>query len=284
MMKTVIKKLFVIGMTVSLVLSFVACGTKEESSQAAKEDDTKILRVGMECAYAPFNWTQSDDSNGAVPIAGTKDYANGYDIMYASKIAEEMGYKLEVHKIEWDGLIPALQTDKIDAIVAGMCMTNERKESIDFSNIYYQADLVPLTMKGSKYEKAASLEELSGATVTSQLNTIWYDILDQIPNANKTPGIDTVPGVIVSLTSGKSDIVTVDKPTAMAAMAANPDIVMLSLDKGNFKVDNGDVDMGVAVKKGNSDLLKAVNKVVDTITAEERDAMMNKAIGIQPLS
>lgn len=283
-MNTIIKKLFVIGMTVSLVLAFVACGTKEDSSEAAKEDQTKVLRVGMECAYAPFNWTQSDDSNGAVPIAGTKDYANGYDIMYASKIAEEMGYKLEVYKIEWDGLIPALQSDKIDAIVAGMCMTAKRKESIDFSNIYYQADLVPLTMKGSKYEKATSLEELSGATVTSQLNTIWYEILDQIPNANKTPGIDTVPGVIVSLTSGKSDIVTVDKPTAMAAMVANPDIVMLSLDKGNFDVDSGDVDMGVAVKKGNSDLLNTVNKVVDTITAEDRDEMMNKAIEIQPLS
>nr|WP_315021104.1 transporter substrate-binding domain-containing protein [uncultured Aminipila sp.] len=284
MMKTMIKKLFVIGMIVSLVLAFVACGTKEDGSEAVKENETKVLRVGMECAYAPFNWTQSDDSNGAVPIAGTKDYANGYDIMYASKIAEEMGYKLEVYKIEWDGLIPALQSDKIDAIVAGMCMTDERKESIDFSNIYYQADLVPLTMKGSKYEKAASLEELSGATVTSQLNTIWYEILDQIPNANKTPGIDTVPGVIVSLTSGKSDIVTVDKPTALAAMAANPDIVMLSLDKGNFHVDSGDVDMGVAVKKGNSNLLNAVNKVVDAITEEDRAEMMNKAIEIQPLS
>lgn len=283
-MKTIMKKVLVIGMTISLVLALVACGTKEDSSQAAKEDDTKVLRVGMECAYAPFNWTQSDDSNGAVPIAGTKDYANGYDIMYASKIAQEMGYTLEVHKIEWDGLIPALQTDKIDAIVAGMCMTDERKESVDFSNIYYQADLVPLTMKGSKYEKATSLEELSGATVTSQLNTIWYEILSQIPNANKTPGIDTVPGVIVSLTSGKSDIVTVDKPTALAAMAANPDIVMLSLDKGNFTVENGDVDMGVAVKKGNAELLNVVNKVVDTITAEDRDEMMNKAIEIQPLS
>lgn len=283
-MKTIMKKVLVIGMTISLVLALVACGTKEDSSQAAKEGDTKVLRVGMECAYAPFNWTQSDDSNGAVPIAGTKDYANGYDIMYASKIAQEMGYTLEVYKIEWDGLIPALQTDKIDAIVAGMCMTDERKESVDFSNIYYQADLVPLTMKGSKYEKATSLEELSGATVTSQLNTIWYEILSQIPNANKTPGIDTVPGVIVSLTSGKSDIVTVDKPTALAAMAANPDIVMLSLDKGNFAVENGDVDMGVAVKKGNAELLNVVNKVVDTITAEDRDEMMNKAIEIQPLS
>lgn len=284
MMKTIIRKVFVIGLIVSLVFALAACGTKEESSQEAKEDDTKVLRVGMECAYAPFNWTQSDDSNGAVPIAGTKDYANGYDIMYASKIAQEMGYELEVYKIEWDGLIPALQTDKIDAIVAGMCMTDKRKESVDFSNIYYQADLVPLTMKGSKYEKATSLEELSGATVTSQLNTIWYDILSQIPNANKTPGIDTVPGVIVSLTSGKSDIVTVDKPTALAAMAANPDIVMLSLDKGNFAVNKGDVDMGVAVKKGNTELLNAVNKIVDTITTEDRDEMMNKAIEIQPLS
>ena len=67
------------------------------------------LRVAMECAYAPYNWTQPDDSNGAVQIAESKDYANGYDVMMAQKIADSLGLKLEVVKLDWDSLIPAVQ-------------------------------------------------------------------------------------------------------------------------------------------------------------------------------
>ncbi|QIB68868.1 transporter substrate-binding domain-containing protein [Aminipila butyrica] len=278
------KRLLIFSAVLCLMLSLAACGPKEDGADQATDNQRKVLRVGMECAYAPFNWTQPDDTNGAVPIVGTKDYANGYDILYASKVAEAMGYELEVYRIEWDGLIPALQTDKIDAVIAGMCMTDARRESVDFSDIYYQADMVPLTMKSSKYAEASSLEDLAGATATSQLNTVWYDILDQIPKANLTPGIDTVPGVIVSLTSGKSEIVTVDMPTALAAVAANPDIKILNLDKGNFVVDKGNVDMGIAVKKGNRQLLEAINGVVKTISSEDREAMMEEAIEIQPLS
>ena len=284
--KNNLKKSLAVILSLLMMFSLVACGSKTDSSGAAVSagEETKVLRVGMECAYAPFNWTQSDDSNGAVLIQGTEQYANGYDIMYAKKIADTLGYELEVYKIEWDGLIPALTSDKIDAIVAGMCMTDERKQSIDFTDIYYQADIVAITMEGSPYENAKSLDDLAGVTTTSQLNTVWEAVLDQIPDANITPGIDTVPGVIVSLTSGKSDIVTVDLPTALAAMAANPDIVLLDLSEGDFEVDPGNVDMGIGIKKGNSELLEAINSVVVTITEEDREAMMNEAIEVQPLS
>jgi len=282
----ILKKIFIMGLPFAVLFSFAACGgsAETEEPEADAEDSAKVLRIGMECAYAPFNWTQPNDSNGAVPIAGTEDFVNGYDIIYATKIADALGYQLEVYKIEWDGLIPAVQTDKIDAVVAGMCMTDKRRENIDFSDIYYQADLVAITMKDSSYANAKSLEDLKGATATSQLSTVWYDILNQIPEANITPAIKTVPGVIVSLTSGKSDIVTVDMPTAMAAAVANPDIIILSLDKGDFIVDKGEVDMGIGVKKGNTELLEAINGVVTTITEEDRAQMMEEAIEIQPLS
>jgi len=285
-MKKIISFTLICVMVFSLSISLWGCGSSDsgQAKETAGDSEKKVLRVGMECAYAPFNWTQPDDSNGAVLISGTQDYAYGYDIMVARKVAEEMGAELEVHKIKWDGLIPALQSDKIDAVIAGMCITDERKMSIDFSDIYYKADIVAITTKGNAYEGAKSLAELSGAKMTSQLNTVWYDMIDQVPDVNKTTAIDTVSGVIVSLTSGKSDAVVVDMPTAVSAQAANPDIVILDFPDGGFEVDPGDVNMGIGVKKGNTELLEAINRVVSNITEDDRKAMMQEAVAKQPLA
>ena len=94
----------------------------------------------------------------------------------AKKIAESMGYELEIVKTEWDGLIPAVQTGKIDAVVAGMSITSDRLTAVDFSDPYYYADIVILTMNDSKYASAASLSDLNGAKVSSQLSTVWYTV------------------------------------------------------------------------------------------------------------
>ena len=277
--------LLVFIMTVFFALALSACGSgSDNSSDQSGDSSKKVLRVGMECAYAPFNWTQPDDSNGAVPIAGTKDYAYGYDIMVAKKVAEAMDAELEIYKIKWDGLIPAVQSNKIDAVIAGMCITDERSTSIDFSDVYYRADIVAITTKENKYENAKSLADLTGAKMTSQLNSVWYGMIDQIPGVEKTTAIDTVPGVIVSLTSGKSDAVVVDMPTAIAAQASNPDIVILSLPNGGFRVEPGDVNMGIGVKKGNKELLEKINDVVSTITDNDRKIMMEEAVEKQPLA
>ena len=194
-----------------------------------------------------------------------------------------MGAELEVYKIEWDGLIPAVQSDKIDAVVAGMCITEKRSMNIDFSAVYYKADIVAITTKGSSFEAAKSLGDLSGAKMTSQLNSVWYDMIDQVPGVDKTTAIDTVSGVIVSLTTGKSDAVVVDMPTAIAAQVANPDIVILDLSEGNFAVEPGDVNMGIGVKKGNTELLDEINKVVSALNEDDIKAMMEDAVAKQPL-
>src|SRR5699024_7066747 len=92
------------------------------------------FRVGMETAYAPFNWTQTTDANGAVLKNGEKGaYAGGYDVEMAKKIADGLGKDLVVVPIQWDGLVPALKSGKIDAIIAGMSPTEERRKEIDFT-------------------------------------------------------------------------------------------------------------------------------------------------------
>ncbi len=109
------------------------------------------LKVAMECAYAPFNWTDDGTpSLGAVPISGEGKsgmYANGYDVQIAQYVANKLGMKLEVYAIEWDGLIAALDSGVVDAIIAGMSPTAEREEQIDFTNVYYSSNLVVIYKK-----------------------------------------------------------------------------------------------------------------------------------------
>ncbi len=117
----------------------------------APANPTGTLKVAMECAYAPFNWTEtSDPSLGAVPISGEGQeglYANGYDVQIAQYVANRLGMKLEIYSYVWDGLIPALDSGAVDAIIAGMSPTAEREEQIDFTNVYYSSNLVVIYKK-----------------------------------------------------------------------------------------------------------------------------------------
>ncbi len=251
----------------------------------SKSSDDKVLRVGMECSYAPYNWTQDDNSNGGVKINDSDKYANGFDVQMAKKIADSMGYKLEIVKTKWDGLVPAVQSGKINAVIAGMSITSDRAVSVDFSDPYYVADVVVLTMNNSKFASAASIKELSGAKMTSQINTVWYTLLSQISGADVQTALDTVPSLLVALTSGKIDACTVDVPTAMAAVYSNPDIKILTFSAGNgFDVSHEDTDLGIAVKKGSTDLLTGINKALAGISTDDRATIMKAAIANQPLA
>lgn len=145
-------------------------------------EEKGVLRVGMEANYAPFNWSQTTPADNAIEISNSPgEYANGYDLQIAVRLAEELGLKLEVIKFEWDGLPPALESGMIDAIIAGMTPTPEREEQIDFSDSYYTSDLVLVVRSDSELTEATSLEDFSGARVTGQLNTFHYDLIGQIP-------------------------------------------------------------------------------------------------------
>lgn len=107
------------------------------------------LKIAMECNYAPFNWTQMTDVNGAVKIQGSSMYANGYDVQIAKYIAAELGMALEIYAVEWDSLIPGLQAGTYDGIIAGMSPTAEREEQVDFTDCYYNSNLVIIYKKAN---------------------------------------------------------------------------------------------------------------------------------------
>lgn len=281
-----------LALAMVLAMALTGCGGSASSgavsgSAAASGADDNVLTVAMECAYAPYNWTQNDDSNGAVPISGSSDYANGYDVMMAKKMAEALGMELEIVRSDWDSLVPAVISGTVDCVIAGQSITSERMESVDFTTPYYYASVVTLVKADGPYAGAASVADLAGATCTSQLNTIWYDnCLPQIENANILPAQETAPAMLVALDTGACDVVVTDMPTAMAACVAYPSFKLLDFTgtEDDYEVSEEDVNIGISVRKGNTQLLDALNEALAGLTQDDFTAMMDEAISIQPLS
>ena len=295
-----LKNTLALSLAAVMAAGLTACGSSAATSAAPAAESTAdaagapdgdgdptTLTVAMECAYAPYNWTQSDDSNGAVEIRGSSDYAYGYDVIMAKKIGEALGQNVQIVKLDWDSLIPAVTSGDVDCVIAGQSITAERAAQVDFSDPYYYASIVTLVKKDSKYANAKSVADLDGATATSQLGTIWYDTcLPQIENANILPAQETAPAMLVALNSGACDIVVTDHPTGQAALTAYPDLVMLDFGggDGDFQVSDEDINIGISMKKGNTALQSAINEVLSTMTADDYNAMMDDAISVQPLS
>ena len=160
-------------------------------------------------------------------------------------------------------------------------------EVVDFSEPYYYASIVTLTKADSAYADAKAVADLAGATCTSQLGTIWYDIcLPQIPEADILPAQETAPAMLVALESDAVDLVVTDMPTAMAAVEVYDDLVLLDFSgtEGEFAVSDEEINLGISVQKGNTELLTAVNEVLAQMTVADYEAMMAEAIAVQPLS
>ena len=291
------RRILAILMALAMMLSMAACG----GSDAADNNDNNtpftgvddgVLTVAMECAYAPYNWTQSDDSNGAVPIANVPgSYANGYDVMIAKMIAEANGWELEIIQSDWDSLVPGIQNGEFDAVIAGQSMTAERSEQVDFAGPYFYATIVCVTKAGSQFANATSIADLAGGSCTAQIATIWYDqCLPQIVGANVQSAAETAPAMLMALETGMVDFVCTDMPTAQGAVAAYGDMVILDFSgtDGDFQfseeVRTENVNIGISVMKGNTVLKDAINAVLADMTVEDFNDLMAQAIEIQPMS
>lgn len=242
---------------------------------------SQTLRVGMECAYAPFNWTQPGDDNGAVKI-DANSYAGGYDVEIAKLVAEGLDKELEIVKTEWDGLLPALTSGKIDLIIAGMSPTAERKESIDFTDDYYTSDLVVVVLEDGPYASAKTLKDFSGAKITGQLNTFHYSVIDQMEGALQQTALGDFPTMLTALTSGKIDGYISERPGAMAAEMSDNRITFIVPEPG-FVCSPEDVSIAIGLKKG-SELTSAINDILSDISHSQRLELMDTAIKNQPLA
>jgi len=279
------------------VMVLGGCAQDQEPNQNQNQDQTQdqgqdneqrnVLRVGMECAYAPYNWSQPTDANGAVPIFGSSDFAFGYDVMMAKFVADKLGYDLEIHMIDWDSLPMAVQSGAIDIEIAGRSITAERQMSFDFSSPYYYASIVSLVMADGPFGDATGVSDLAGAVATSQLNTVWYDVvLPQVPDVDMRPAMESAPAMLVALTSGAVELVVTDFPTALAAVQVYPELKLLDFTDSDdaFEVSDEQINIGIMLAKGNTELLDKINEALSELTVADFERMMDEAIRVQPLA
>ena len=275
------KKIIAMILAIVMMMSLAAC-----SGGATTGVEDGVLTVGMECAYAPYNWTQTDDSNGAVPISNVPGaYANGYDVMMAKKICEANGWQLEIRKLDWESLVPAVQTGEIDCAIAGQSMPAERDELVDFAGPYIYASIVCLVQKDSALATATGISQLTG-TCTSQRGTIWYETcLPQVKGATIQSAADDAGAMLMAVSSGTCDFVCTDMPTAQGAVISYPNLTILDFSNSsdNFQVSDEEINIGVSVRDGNKTLLDAMNAVLNPMSADDFNALMAQAVSIQPI-
>ncbi len=275
-MNTIRKSLTVLACAALLT----GCASNTPTSTAASSSNSSdTLRVGMECNYAPFNWSTTKEGEYTQPISSA-DYCDGYDVVVAKNLADKIGKKVEIVKLDWDNLILSLNNNQIDAVIAGMTATDERKQQVNFTDPYYVSEEVLIVKKDSQYTSATSLEDFKGATVQGQMNTIYDEVIDQIPGVNHMPAAETFPAAIQALQAGSVNAVTSELPVANGVVSANPDLAIVRFAEG--KGFEADTSVSIAVRKNDDELLNALQDALKTIDTDTRNTWMEEAVNRQP--
>ena len=266
--------------------------TPSPEGEPAPEGEKEVLRVGMECAYAPFNWTQDADTTPdgsiAVPIYDSTFYAYGYDVAVAQMLADEMGMDLEIHKVEWSSIGISMDAGDYDCIIAGMGRTAEREMSYSFTTPYYYRDNCIVVKKDGPYSEVTGLSELfgTGCKVTTQLGTGWIPLLDQIEGAETGMNYETTSECFMAVSNGVADVCIVDLPTAQSALLTNDDLMIITFDEADsFEGDDEMVNVCIATRKDDTELRDRIQAAMDAIGWDDKvamDELMDKVITQQP--
>ena len=267
----------------AMLLSMAACGSESTTDDNTQNASGEVLKVGMECNYAPYNWSQTDDSNGALPIANVSDmFVNGYDVQVAAKIAESLGKQIEIYAYEWDSLIPAVQSGNLDMIIAGMSPTAERKEKIDFSDLYYTSNLVIIT-KDDALADVKAIEDLDGKKIAAQSGTSHLDALTEQTKAqvNELSDFSTMR---IALDAGTIEGYVSEEPTAMwlCTEGSKYTYVPFVNNETGFNLPIEDTSIAVGVKKG-SELLDGINSYLKTFGEDAQKELMQEMAAIAPM-
>lgn len=282
-LRNTLSVLLALLLTLGTLLCFASCGEKIDATKDLENVKAEgKLVVGMECAYAPYNWAQATSNEFASVKLANGTYADGYDVQIAKKIAEALGVELEIKPMDFSGLTEACASGEIDLIIAGMSPTEKRKLTIDFTDTYLDSELVMVVRKDSDYASATKISDFKGAKITAQISTFHYEVIDQIDGVNKRPEMDDFAALIQSLDSGAIDGYVCEKPGAISAVASHSDFTYIEFTEGNgFTCDPAESSIAIGVRK-NSSLTAELNRILATISQAEREQMMVEAIGRQP--
>lgn len=255
-------------------------GSAADAATSAQLGDGKTLRVGMEAAYAPYNWQVSEESEYTIPIENVSGaYADGYDVQVAKIIAEGLGMEPVAVKLEFGSLIDALNSGQIDIVCAGMSVTPKRADAAAFSDSYVDDDIVMICKNGSAYAGATTFDDLAGASILGQAATMYDDVIEQIDDANHMTPAETQPMVVENLRNGTCDVITYSMLSAPKLLEVYPDLVVLDMEdafEDSLMPDNA------AVATENEAALDQINEIIDGIDDEQRQDMWSACMDRQP--
>lgn len=271
-------------------------GTGEKMTSTMTSSDAaqkKVLRVGIECAYAPYNWTQEDEkvANGdkAVKIQNADGYAYGYDVAVAQKIADQLGWKLEIYKSDWSAIFMGLNTGTYDCVMSGFSYSPERDITLDFSTPVYLRKIVGAVRTDSEYADYTSLSQFDGKKpkVTTQLGTQFVDYLPQVPSGEQTTLYETSSEAFLAVQNKAADMVVIDETTVKSALMSMSGLKELTFDDGGFKAPEGTTnDVSIAFREGDglrdtvNEALKEINWTTDH--KDDFDKLMDEMLTLQP--
>jgi polar amino acid transport system substrate-binding protein len=249
-MKGIVKRLICLFIVAAIGTSIVGCGQTKTTDRIEK---TGKLVVGTSADYAPYEYHT---------IVDGKDTIIGIDISIIQEIAKDLGVQLEIVDMGFEGLLAALNTDKVDIVIAGMNPDEKRKKSVDFSKIYYEAKQGVLVRAEDK-DKIKSIDDLKGKKVGAQLGTTQEDIAKEQMKDSTLVSLGKIPDLVMELKNKKVDAVVVELPVANGYIKNNNDLVLSDI---SVKEDSG--GSAIAVKKNNSDLVDAINKSLDRLMSD----------------
>lgn len=277
------------GLVLGLFTSFLSLGV---TSCGTKVDNSKLV-IGLECAYQPFNWEVSASTEYTLPIFGTSQYADGYDIAIARYLSKDLGKEVEIRKIEWDALIPSLLNGEINMILAGMSSTEERRKTIDFTDAYLTSDLAFLMKKdsipvGNSKESPIGYQDLlnlfNGKSLVCQMGVVGDDIIEDYFTSAEgytithASPLKTYPLAALDVSRNIAFAMPAELPVVEAMTNIDSSLGVLYVDYSFMsESDLEGLSVNIGIKKGNEDLRKELNASLGRLSQEERSRLMGEA-------
>ena len=259
-------------------LALASCGTLP----LALEDG--ILTVGLECGYAPFNWTTTSATDTTVAIQDSAFLCDGYDVRVSSYLADALDVELRIIKTDWDGLIPSLTSGNIDAIIAGMTDTPTRRETINFTQPYFETRSVMIVLPDSPFAEAQTVADFEGARVVAQSGTIQFGMIDGYAESDgwiQGPTYQSYPDALTALLSGSSgfDAILAEEPFAEQMLLQHADDIELITIVDDEAQPNDDflVTVSVGLRKADEVVLEQMDIALTALTEATRLLWMAEA-------
>jgi ABC-type amino acid transport substrate-binding protein len=271
-----LRKLALLGLVAGALCSCGNSGNKD------------TIRIGLECAYIPFNWVAKNPGEFTLPIQnhpGT--YADGYDIQIAKRLSKELGKEVEIVQTKWESLITDLQMNSIDAIIAGMTDTETRRLQISFTDEYYRSELVLVTSASvaSRYEGTVSVEEfgalVSGQNIVSQIATVTDDVIDTFASeygARHVTPVATFALAAQDVINGSAFAMTAELPVAISISNKLSGLGIVHFDQEVLGETRSELGVSIGVRKNDTTLLNNLNSVLSKISKTDRESLMNAAV------